>query len=60
MSAREIIPPAFGSLPPMYAWPAPLKKLVLVLATVACGVAYILLLGGIVGAVVLLAGSIFD
>lgn len=56
MQVPEIIRPELVSLPPMYAWPAPLKRVVLLLAAAVCVAAYALLAGGLIGAVVLLAG----
>jgi hypothetical protein len=41
------------SLPPIYIWPQSLKRVIQILAVVACLDAYILLAGGLVGVVVL-------
>ena len=45
----ENFKPPTTSLPPMYTWPAPLKRIILVLATGACLGAYLLLIGGLLG-----------
>ena len=47
------------SLPPMYIWPQSLKRTILVLATVACLGAYLLLAGGLVGAGFILLEILF-
>jgi hypothetical protein len=43
------------TLPPMYAWPRALKRTVLALSVVAVVTAYLLLAGGVVAAVAVLA-----
>jgi hypothetical protein len=43
------------SLPPMHAWPLALKRVVRLAAAGLCLAAYILLLGGILGLLVMLA-----
>ena len=40
-------------LPPLYIWPEPLKRIILVLAVLACFSTYILLAAGLLGVVVL-------
>jgi hypothetical protein len=45
----ENFEPSTTSLPPMYTWPEPLKRIILILATGACLGAYLLLIGGLLG-----------
>lgn len=54
------IRPLFISLPPMYTWPTPLKRVILTLAASACLGVYILLLGGLLGATVVLLELVLD
>ncbi len=49
--------PTFTSLPPMYAWPPLVKRVVLTLSVMAVIVAYVLLAGGIVAVLAVLAGG---
>jgi hypothetical protein len=42
-----IFKPPATSLPPIYTWPAPLKRIILALATGACLGAYLLVIGGL-------------
>ncbi len=44
---------ALSALPPMYTWPAPVKRVILTLASVACVLAYLMLLVGFIGAIVM-------
>ena len=44
---------SLAALPPLYIWPESLKRIILVLAVIACSSAYILLVGGLLGAGVL-------
>ena len=46
---------SLASLPPMYAWPRFLKRILLVMAVVAVLIAYVLLAGGIVTVLAMLA-----
>ena len=48
------------SVPPMYAWPQSLKKAILTLAVIACLGAYVLLVGGLAGAAILLFQILLD
>jgi len=41
--------PTAASLPPLYSWPKPLKRIILIVAVGACLIAYILMLAGLVG-----------
>ena len=45
----ENLHPNITPLPPMYAWPASIKKFILLLATGACLGAYLLLIAGLLG-----------
>jgi hypothetical protein len=56
MQMPEIMRPELSSIPPIYAWPKPLKRAVLVMAIGGCLIAYGLLLSGLVSALFLLAG----
>ena len=47
--------PTFTSFPPMYAWPPLVKRVVLTFSVLAVVVAYILLAGGLVAALAVLA-----
>jgi hypothetical protein len=60
MQVSEIIPPLFTSLPPMYAWPEPLKRVFLTVAIGMCVSVYVLLVGGILGAGVLLLKLVLE
>ena len=40
---------AAALLPPLYSWPMPLKRIILILAVGACLSAYILMLAGLLG-----------
>jgi hypothetical protein len=56
MQLPTVIRPAF--LPPMYAWPRMVKRIVLALSVLAVVVAYMLLAGGIVAALAVLADRV--
>jgi hypothetical protein len=55
MQLPTVFRPTFISLPPMYAWPRLVKRTVLALSVLAVVVAYILLAGGIITALAILA-----
>ena len=48
----------FGSLPPMYAWPRAVKQVLLALSVLAVVAAYILLAGGIIATLAILADRV--
>ncbi|MBN1219927.1 MAG: hypothetical protein JXM69_13440 [Anaerolineae bacterium] len=56
MQLPTVIRPTF--LPPMYAWPRAVKRTVLTLSVLAVVIAYVLLAGGIVAALAVLADRI--
>ncbi len=49
MQSSEVNRPSRMSLPPLHTWPYSLKRVILIGAYVVCGVAYALLLMGILG-----------
>jgi hypothetical protein len=55
MQLPTVFRPTFTSLPPMYAWPRLVKRTVLALSVLAVVVAYMLLAGGIIAALAILA-----
>ena len=55
MQLPTVFRPTFISLPPMYAWPRLAKRIVLALSVLAVIVAYVLLAGGLVAALAVLA-----
>jgi len=48
-SIPENVRPSISPLPPMYAWPASIKRIILLLATGACVGAYLLLIASLLG-----------
>jgi hypothetical protein len=58
MQLPTVFRPTFTSLPPMYAWPRFVKRTVLALSVLAVVVAYVLLAGGIIAALAILAESV--
>jgi hypothetical protein len=54
MQLPTVFRPTF-TLPPMYAWPRFVKRIVLTLSVLAVVVAYVLLAGGIIAALAVLA-----
>ena len=44
MQYSEIRRLSWEALPPMHQWPAPLKRVILTLALIVCGLAYLILL----------------
>lgn len=55
MQLPTVFKPTLTSLPPMYAWPRFIKRTLLVLAILAVLTAYILLAGGFVAIIAVLA-----
>ncbi len=55
MQLPTVLRPTVNSLPPMYAWPRSLKRVLLGLAVLLVIVAYVLLAGGIIAALAVLA-----
>ena len=60
MQVPKVIYTWFGSLPPVYTWPLPLKEAILTLTTLACLGAYLLLIGGLLGTGILLMRLILN
>jgi hypothetical protein len=59
MKMSSILAPSlFVSAPPLHAWPDPIKRILLTLMIVMVLVAYLLLAGGIIAFLVVLAGWI--
>lgn len=48
MHVFSIFRPRFISLPPLYQWPKPIKRIMLATATVLCFGIYILLIAGVI------------
>lgn len=55
MQLPAVFRPSFNSLPPMYAWPRSVKRALLTLAVLLVIVAYLLLAGGIIASLAILA-----
>lgn len=55
MQLPTVFKPSLTSLPPMYTWPRFVKRMLLSLAILAVLVAYVLLAGGAVAIVAILA-----
>lgn len=55
MKLSVLAPSSFVSMPPLHAWPGPIKRTVLTFAVVMVLVAYILLAGGTIALLILLA-----
>lgn len=55
MQLPSVFRPTFISLPPMYAWPRSVKRTLLFLSVLAVIAAYVLLTGGIIVTMVVLA-----
>jgi hypothetical protein len=53
---EPIVTVAAISLPPMYDWPDPVKRIVLVACTILCVIAYVMMTAGIVGLATLVLG----
>lgn len=55
MKLRILSPSSLVSVPPLHTWPDPIKRTLLTLAVVLVLVAYLLLIGGMIALVVVLA-----
>ncbi len=55
MQLPAVFRPSSRSVPPMYAWPRSVKRLLLALSVIAVIIAYLLLAGGIVATLAVLA-----
>ena len=56
MKLSSILPPSsFVSAPPLHTWPAPIKRMLLTFIVVMVLIAYMLLAGGIIAFLVVLA-----
>ncbi len=55
MQLPTVFKPTSSSLPPMYAWPRYVKRILLLLAVLAVLIAYVLLAGGVVAIMAVLA-----
>ena len=49
MQVPSIFQPSFVALPPLHQWPRPLKRAMLVTATILCISTYVLLMAGLIG-----------
>lgn len=58
MQLPTVFRPQISSLPPMYAWPGSVKKVLLAFSILMVIAAYILLAGGIIAALAVLAQGI--
>jgi hypothetical protein len=58
MQLPTVFRPQISSLPPMYAWPRSVKKALLTFSILVVIAAYILLAGGIIAALAVLAQGI--
>ncbi len=58
MELPTVFRPNLAPLPPMYAWPRSVKRALLVLSLLAVAGAYVLLTGGIIVALLVLANRI--
>jgi hypothetical protein len=45
----QVIQPNFSPPPPMYAWPTPIKRIILAAATAICVATYLLLIASLLG-----------
>ena len=55
MQLPIVFQPQISSLPPMYAWPRPIKQVLLAVSVLVVIAAYIILAGGIIAALAVLA-----
>ncbi len=60
MRVTEIIQPLLVSLPQMHTWPVFLKRVILLLAIMACLGGYILLIAGLLGGMFLLLELVIE
>ncbi len=58
MQLPTVFRPTIGSFPPMYAWPRSVKRLLLALSVLLVIGAYLLLAGGVIAALAVLAESV--
>ena len=54
MKLSILVPSSFISVPPLHAWPDPIKRILLTLMVVMVLVAYMLLAGGIIAFLIVL------
>ncbi len=58
MHLPTVFRPAIRPLPPMYTWPRSIKRALLALSVIAVIMAYVLLAGGVIGALAVLADRV--
>jgi len=58
MQLPTVVRPTINTMPPMYTWPRSIKRVILAVAVLLVITAYMLLAGGIIAILAVLAGQI--